>query len=870
MQRLRIFAASTSDTATERAKVATVAAMLKPLADYLGIALDVVDWRSVVPDMGRPEQVILDQLKPTEWDIFLGILWHRFGTPPGGQDPQAQREYLSGTEEEFKTAHRLWKQHGKPRVMMYRCARPIPPDALDPDQFKRVKDFFAQFEAVGGEHPGLYQSFDKLEEFERLLLDNLQRLLLAYGEQIKGAPIEPQVVQTLAPKIPNNLPRRSSFFGRDREMEVVMRALSPDDRTWGVLADGIGGIGKTSLAVEAAYRCMERGLFDAFVFVSAKQNALAPGGVREVEPAARTLDEFLNETARILDQPGILKLADDEKRRALLDTLRGMPTLLVYDNLETLTKEEQEALADFLRELPQGCKAIITSRRRGGEGAVWLRLEKLDWDAARQLIAAEAERDAGLAAKLRHAGEARWQELYDATGGSPLALSHTLGLMRVRAALTFAAALEMLRGNRDADLQKFIFQEARRELITNDEAALRALSFFAPSATFEAWLGVAKLSRTELETTIDRLSALSLVDVLAGEERYALHPLTRNFVRDELLTDSQIARGAGMSFADYWTTYAQRYGGGKEKYKTYNLIEAEWANLDAAAEWLWQMAKAQSGEVRDENTLSVLNKLVTAVASTPGPLFSIGLWGESLKLNLRAYELTSTLGDWKEAGGWAFDIAWIQYLRAKTDEAAMWAERCAEAWARDGSKQQQATAMRIRGLVAYQRRNDDEAERLYQDALMIYRASDNNQMTVVLLVDLGKLERERKRYDEAARYLSEALHLAEKYDQKENFASLYDHLGWLAFYRNHWAEANEHYEKALPLASEVGRQDLIADAQHGLALVHEQEGRYSQALTLAQESLAVHEKLRSRSLLNAQRLVERLKKKLDEHESPPQ
>jgi len=105
----------------------------------------------------------------------------------------------------------------------------------------------------------------------------------------------------------------------------------------------------------------------------------------------------------------------------------------------------------------------------------------------------------------------------------------------VRAALTFDGASAMLRGNRDPDLQKFIFQEARKELTTNDKTALGALSFFVPSATFEAWMQVANLSRNALETTIDRLSALSLVDVLAGEERYALHPLTRAFVRDELL-----------------------------------------------------------------------------------------------------------------------------------------------------------------------------------------------------------------------------------------------------------------------------------------------------------------------------------------------
>lgn len=134
MKKLRIFAASPSDMTTERAKVETVAEMLKPLADNLDIVLDVVDWRAVVPDMGRPEQVILDQLKPTAWDVFIGILWHRFGTPPGGKDPQTQKEYLAGTEEEFKTAHRLWKQFGKPRIIVYRCTRAIPAEALDPDQ----------------------------------------------------------------------------------------------------------------------------------------------------------------------------------------------------------------------------------------------------------------------------------------------------------------------------------------------------------------------------------------------------------------------------------------------------------------------------------------------------------------------------------------------------------------------------------------------------------------------------------------------------------------------------------------------------------------------------------------------------------------
>jgi hypothetical protein len=58
LKKLRIFVASPSDVASERAKVETVAAVLKPITDFLGQALEVLDWRKAVPDMGRPQQVL--------------------------------------------------------------------------------------------------------------------------------------------------------------------------------------------------------------------------------------------------------------------------------------------------------------------------------------------------------------------------------------------------------------------------------------------------------------------------------------------------------------------------------------------------------------------------------------------------------------------------------------------------------------------------------------------------------------------------------------------------------------------------------------------------------------------------------------------
>jgi len=862
MKKLRIFVASPSDMATNRAKVETVASALKPLADNLGIALEVLDWRSVVPDMGRPEKVILDQLKPTEWDLFLGILWHRFGTPPGAQDPQTKKEYLSGTEEEFKIAYRLWEQYGKPRIMMYRCTLPIPPDKLDPDQFKRVKEFFKQFDAIKGEHPGLYQSFDTTDAFEKLLLDNLQKLLLDFGEHLRGKPVAPEVVQAYAPRIPVNLPRRAPFFGRYKEMATVLRALSPEDRTWGALVDGIGGIGKTALAVEAAYLCKERGLFKAFIFVSAKQNILDPGGIRELTPAARTVDDFLNETARVLGQTGIAKLASQEKRSALIDVLHSMPTLLIYDNLETLTKEEQEAIADFLRGLPAGCKAITTSRRRGGEGAVWLRLEKLDWEAARDIIQSEMANDERLAGKLRFVGEGRWQELYDETKGSPLMLKHTLGLMRVRASLTFDGALDMLRGNRDQDLQKFIFQEARRELTANDQVALRALSFFVPSAAFEVLMEVAELSRNALETTIDRLSALSLVDVLAGEERYALHPLTRNFVRDELLANAKIARETGRRFAEHWVTYARRYGG-YYNYKTYNRLEAEWADLDAAAEWLWQTAAVQGEKIDDKESAARLNDLSRSLNAF---LFNSGRWDEIEQLCARTYEAMLALNEWSKAGWQAYRIAFIHYLRSETDQTARWTDRCAEAWPRGGGKYEQATSMHMRGLVAMQRKDYDAVEQLLRDGLAVSQDPKNDELVSILLTDLGILEYERKHYDAAERKYREALALDEKSEDKEGQATCIANLSELACDRERWTEARKWLEKGMQLAREIGRQDLIAGTQRSLARVHEAEGQPDLALPPAREALEIFERLRHRDLVKARELVERLEAKMSSKE----
>ena len=71
--------------------------------------------------------------------------------------------------------------------------------------------------------------------------------------------------------VPDNLSRRHPIFvGRKEEMARCLASLSPEERGWGVTIDGIGGMGKTALALEVAYAARAQAWFNAYLFVSAK------------------------------------------------------------------------------------------------------------------------------------------------------------------------------------------------------------------------------------------------------------------------------------------------------------------------------------------------------------------------------------------------------------------------------------------------------------------------------------------------------------------------------------------------------------------------------------------------------------------------
>lgn len=163
-----------------------------------------------------------------------------------------------------------------------------------------------------------------------------------------------------APPRPFDLPTAPAHFtGRDRELELVLRLLGPGRSPWPggvpiVLLHGMGGVGKTALAVHVAHRLREA-YPDGCLFLR-----LGRTPDRTAVPAADALDIML----RRLGVPGAAIPAGEDDRSALLHgVLRDRKVLVVLDDARR---------ADQVRPLlpaADGCAGWSRSTTRSRSGS---------------------------------------------------------------------------------------------------------------------------------------------------------------------------------------------------------------------------------------------------------------------------------------------------------------------------------------------------------------------------------------------------------------------------------------------------------------------------------------------------------------------
>ncbi|MFI3136214.1 MAG: metallophosphoesterase, partial [Methylococcaceae bacterium] len=251
-----------------------------------------------------------------------------------------------------------------------------------------------------------------------------EKLLLRVQKTSPSIPVNNDTKSTASPAAPHStLPSRRPFFGRVTELANIATYLQPDHTGWGVVLDGVGGIGKTSLAIEAAHAApAER--FPLKLFITAKKSRLDVDGEHKL-PEGRVNDYFnlLTEISTALGCEQAQRVPLEQQAKEVHHALSAQRVLLVLDNLEALSSEERRRLYDLLERLPATCRAIVTTRRRDETTARVIRLDKLNFAEAKQLLAALRERNTF----LPELTEDDQQLLYAQTGGNPLLLTWTAG-----------------------------------------------------------------------------------------------------------------------------------------------------------------------------------------------------------------------------------------------------------------------------------------------------------------------------------------------------------------------------------------------------------------------------------------------------------
>ncbi|MFP3555300.1 hypothetical protein SB861_31975 [Paraburkholderia sp. SIMBA_049] len=114
-QVIKIFLSSPADVIAEQQAVLALAEEINDVIAFLSpdlnVRLEVLRYQdNVYPDAGRPQDVV-DRQMPKDFDIYLGIMWMRCGTPTM-DDP-------SGTIHEFRQAMKRREATGRPIVMFY-------------------------------------------------------------------------------------------------------------------------------------------------------------------------------------------------------------------------------------------------------------------------------------------------------------------------------------------------------------------------------------------------------------------------------------------------------------------------------------------------------------------------------------------------------------------------------------------------------------------------------------------------------------------------------------------------------------------------------------------------------------------------------
>ena len=334
-------------------------------------------------------------------------------------------------------------------------------------------------------------------------------------------------VATLMARLP--LSSSPKLFGVKKPLAALVTDLTKTTSPWITAVVGIGGIGKTSLALAAVQQLVDQVRFEDVVWVE-----LDPGSLRTSFSSSDSLrDKLLIAISKQLWPQDFGDVTPDQRLSKVRHALKTQHVLVVIDNLES--DVDVAVLVKYLHDWCNPSKFLLTSRIRP-QGVAYVQLNQLSRAASAKLVRYFLRWQNKAGAKSLAAADL--DAIYEYTGGNPLALKLVVSLLDGLPLTAVLHGLVTINTDTVEELYRRIYWQNWQTISSASHTLLQAMVAVPREGANLSYLQVLSgLEERPLQSAILELRRRSLLDISDDlhSRQYTIHPLTKSFLQTEII-----------------------------------------------------------------------------------------------------------------------------------------------------------------------------------------------------------------------------------------------------------------------------------------------------------------------------------------------